>query len=59
MPIHPTAIVDKSAMIDPAAEIGPFSVIGPEVAIGPRTRLMGHVYIEGPTEIGADNLFYP
>lgn len=59
MPIHSTAIVDAMAEIDPTAEIGPFCVIGPEVAIGPRTRLMGHVYIEGPTEIGSDNVFYP
>ena len=25
----------------------------------PRTRLMAHVYVEGPTWIGEDNLFYP
>ncbi len=27
--------------------------------IGARTRLMAHLYIEGPTWIGEDNLFYP
>jgi UDP-N-acetylglucosamine acyltransferase len=59
MPIHPTAIVDPAARIHPDADIGPFCVIGPEVAIGARTRLMAHLFIEGPTFIGEDNLFYP
>jgi len=59
MPIHPTAIVDAGAVIDSSAEIGPYSVVGAEVTIGARTRLMAHVYVEGPTGIGADNIFYP
>lgn len=59
MPVHPTAIVDPAARIHPDADIGPFCVIGPEVAIGARTRLMAHLFIEGPTFIGEDNLFYP
>lgn len=59
MPIHPTALVDSAARIADSAEIGPYSIVGPEVQIGPRTRLMAHVYIEGPTSIGEDNIFYP
>ena len=59
MAVHPTAIVDPGARIAESAEIGPFCVIGPEVEIGPSTRLMAHVYVEGPTGIGEDNLFYP
>ncbi len=59
MPIHPTAIVDPEARIDPTAEIGPYVIVGPEVEIGPRTRLMAHVYLEGPTWIGEDNIFFP
>jgi UDP-N-acetylglucosamine acyltransferase len=59
MPIHPTAIVDPGARIAGSADIGPYSIIGAEVEIGPRTRLMGNVYIEGPTWIGEDNLFFP
>ncbi len=59
MPIHPTAIVDPSARIDDTAEIGPYAVVGAEVDIGARTRLMAHVYLEGPTWIGEDNIFYP
>ena len=59
MPIHPTAIVDKAARIEESAEIGPFCVIGAEVQIGAGTRLMANLYVEGPTWIGEDNLFYP
>jgi UDP-N-acetylglucosamine acyltransferase len=59
MPIHPTAVVDPSARVAETAEIGPYSIIGPEVEIGARTRLMGHLYLEGPTWIGEDNIFFP
>lgn len=59
MPIHPTAIVDPAARIDETAIVGPFCVIGAEVQIGARTELKAHVYVEGPTWIGEDNLFYP
>ena len=59
MSVHPTAIVAASARVAESAEIGPYSVIGEEVEIGAATRLMAHVYIEGPTHIGTDNLFYP
>jgi UDP-N-acetylglucosamine acyltransferase len=59
MPIHPTAIIDSSARIHSDADIGPYCVIGPDVEIGARTRLMAHLYLEGPTVIGEDNLFYP
>jgi UDP-N-acetylglucosamine acyltransferase len=59
MPIHPTAIVDPTAKIAESAEIGPFSVVGAGVEIGAGTRLMAHVYIEGTTTIGEDNVFFP
>jgi UDP-N-acetylglucosamine acyltransferase len=59
MPVHPSAIVDPAARIDASAEIGPYCIVGAEVEIGPRTRLIAHVYCEGPTWIGEDNLFYP
>jgi UDP-N-acetylglucosamine acyltransferase len=59
MSVHPTAIVAASARVAESAEIGPYSVIGEDVEIGGATRLMAHVYIEGPTHIGTDNLFYP
>ena len=59
MPVHPTAIVDARARIAETAEIGPYCMVGSEVEIGAGTRLMAHIYLEGPTRIGADNIFFP
>ena len=59
MPIHPTAIVDPSAKIAESADIGPYSIIGADVEIGARTELKGHVFMEGPLDIGEDNVFFP
>ena len=59
MSIHPTAIVDPQARIAGSADIGPYCIVGAEVEIGPRTSLMAHVYLEGPTWIGEDNVFFP
>jgi len=59
MAIHPSAIVDPHARIADTAEIGPYCVVGAQVHIGARTRLMAHVYLEGSTAIGEDNLFFP
>lgn len=59
MAIHPAAIVDPQARISDSAEIGPACIIGADVEIGARTRLMAHVYVEGITCIGEDNVFFP
>jgi UDP-N-acetylglucosamine acyltransferase len=59
MPVHPSAIIDPTARIANSADIGPFCIIGPDVEIGARTRLMANIFVEGPTTIGEDNLFYP
>ena len=59
MSIHPTAIVDPGARIADTAEIGPYCIIGADVEIGARTRLMANNYLEGPTTIGEDNVFFP
>jgi UDP-N-acetylglucosamine acyltransferase len=59
MAIHPNAVVDSAAQIDATADIGPFCIVGPDIRIGARTRLMAHVFVEGPISIGEDNLFYP
>jgi UDP-N-acetylglucosamine acyltransferase len=59
MPVHPTAILDPGARIAADAEIGPYAILGPDVEIGSRTRILAHVYLEGPTLIGDDNIFYP
>jgi len=59
MPVHPTAIVDARARIAETADIGPYCIVSSEVEIGAGTRMMAHVYLEGPTRIGADNIFFP
>jgi len=59
MPVHPTAIVDPQARIAETADIGPYSIIGADVEIGAGTRLMAHVFMEGPLYAGEDNLFFP
>src|SRR5690242_4659410 len=59
MAIHPTAIVDPLAYVADSAEVGPYCIVGADVRVGARTRLMGQVYLEGPLEIGEDNVFYP
>jgi UDP-N-acetylglucosamine acyltransferase len=59
MPIHPTAIVDPGAAVDSSADIGPYCVISGKVKIGAGTRLMAHVFVDGDTQIGAENTFYP
>jgi len=59
MAIHATALVGPGARIADTAEIGPYSIVGAEVEIGAGSRLMAHVYVEGPTWIGEENLFYP
>jgi UDP-N-acetylglucosamine acyltransferase len=59
MPIHPTAIIDPTAEIDTSADIGPYCILGAEVHVGARTRLMANNYLEGPTWVGEDNIFFP
>jgi UDP-N-acetylglucosamine acyltransferase len=59
MAIHPAAIVDPGARVAESSEIGPYSIIGADVSIGPRTRIMAHVVMEGPLQVGEDNLFFP
>jgi UDP-N-acetylglucosamine acyltransferase len=59
MPIHPTAIVDASARISDTAGIGPYTIVGADVEIGARTQIKGHVFLEGPLQIGEDNVFFP
>src|ERR1700722_6673465 len=59
MPVHPTAIVDARARIAETADIGPYCIVSSEVEIGAGTRMMAHVCLEGPTRIGAYNIFFP
>ena len=57
--IHPSAIVAKEARIASGVEIGPYCLIGPNVTIGSGTRLLGHVVVDGHTQIGENcSIFY-
>jgi len=57
--IHSTAIVHPEAKIDPSCEIGPYCTVGAQVRMGPSNRLISHVVIDGNTEIGEGNVFFP
>jgi len=51
--------VEPGARVAPGAELGPYCVVGAEVEIGAGTRLLAHVYVDGRTRIGEENIFYP
>jgi len=59
MNIHPSAIVHPKAQLDPSVTVGPFSTIGENVRIGKDTRIGSHVVVDGWTDIGEGNNFYP
>ncbi len=59
MPIHPTAIVDRTAEIDPTADIGAYAVVEPDVRIGPEVRLYPHAYISRGTTLGPRCQIHP
>ena len=57
--IHATAIVDPQAELARDVSIGPACVIQGAVSIAAGTRLLGHVYLQGPLTIGTGNVLYP
>lgn len=57
--IHPSAIIDPKAELGEETVIGPCCVIGAGVKLGARCRLHSHVVIDGPSDIGPDNEFFP
>ena len=59
MSIHPTAVIHERAAIGEDCDIGPFCVIGENVKLGKGCTLHSHVVIDGHTEIGDENHFYP
>ena len=56
---HPTAIVDPAAELDRDVEIGPYAIVGAGVRLGAGTRIGAHAVVEGPTELGPDNVVFP
>ena len=59
MPIHPTAIVDKSAEVDPSADIGAYAIIETGVRIGAGTKIHPHAYISQGTTLGRRCQIHP
>ena len=57
--IHPTAVIHPEAKLPDDIAIGPYAVVGAGVTLGRRTRILAHVVVEGPTEIGEDNVLCP
>lgn len=59
MPIHPTAIVDRTAEVDSTAEIGAYAIVEPAVRIGARTRIYAHAYLAQGTTLGQGCQIHP
>lgn len=57
--VHPTAIVAPDVELGAGVVIGPYCVVGTRVRLGARTRLVSHVVVDGPTEIGEECTFFP
>ncbi|MBI1746535.1 MAG: acyl-ACP--UDP-N-acetylglucosamine O-acyltransferase [Acidobacteria bacterium] len=58
MSAHTTAVISSAAELGAGVEVGPYCIIEGRVRIGARTRLLSHVVIYGPAEIGEDCSFY-
>ncbi len=59
MNIHPTAILDPKAKIHPSCKIGPYCTVEAQVELGENCELISQVALQGPSKIGAHNVFYP
>ena len=59
MKSHPTAIIDPHAKLACSVTVGPYSVVGKDVELGEDCEVMSHVVIQGPTQAGRRNRFFP
>jgi UDP-N-acetylglucosamine acyltransferase len=57
--IHATAIVSEEAVLADDVEVGPFCILEGKITLGAGVRLMSHVNLFGPIEIGSGTLVYP
>jgi UDP-N-acetylglucosamine acyltransferase len=57
--IHASAIVSKESVLADDVEIGPFCILDGKVNLGAGVRLMSHVNLAGPIEIGSGTIVYP
>ena len=56
MPIHSTAVIDKTAQLDSTVEVGPYAVIGAHVHIDAGSVVEAHASVKGPSFIGKRNV---
>ena len=59
MNVHPTAVIHPQTRIASTVTIGPYCVIGENVELGDNCELMSHVVIDGHTQAGPRNRFFP
>lgn len=59
MNVHPTAVIHPRAWLASTVTIGPYCVIGENVALGDDCELMSHGVIDGHTQVGSGNRFFP
>lgn len=57
--IHPTAVIHPGAELHPTVQVGAYAVIGEQVRVGADTVIGPHVVLDGRTEIGERNRFFP
>ena len=57
--IHPTAIVDAEVELAENVVVGPHCVLSGSVRVGAGSKLVGHVYLNGPLTLGEGNRVYP
>lgn len=56
--IHSTAVIESGAELE-GVSVGPYCVIKRGARIAAGTQLLSHIYIDGDTHIGRDNMIYP
>lgn len=57
--VHPSAVVHPGAVLGAGTVVGPHASIGANVRIGRNCRVGASCVIDGWTDIGDDNIFYP
>ena len=57
--IHPSAVVDPACELADDVEVGPFCILEGPVTLGAGTRLVSHVHLRGPLNVGERCAFYP
>lgn len=57
--VHPTSTISRECELASDAVVGPHCTLEGKVTLGPGVHLLGHVYIQGPTTVGAGTFIYP